>query len=91
MERYSDAARQACCATKFADKIKAIPQATIIPVGKAVELALQNLIDQDIISRGRCLFGFPHPSGTNRHRARMFAQRLDRLAQQLHEQFSTPQ
>ena len=73
------------------DEMKAIPQATIIPVGKAVELALQYLIDRGIISRGRCLFGFPHPSNANRHRARMFAQRRDRLARQLHEHFSTAQ
>jgi hypothetical protein len=49
-----------------------VPGALIIPLGKAVEGCLSALIAAGVLSRERCLFGFPHPGGGNGHRKRQF-------------------
>jgi hypothetical protein len=51
-------------------ELKRIPDALIVPMGRAVGTSLQKVgIDAD-----RCLFGFPHPSGLNGHGPRQFAE-----------------
>ena len=57
----------------LAVEAEAVQAAIIVPLGKAVEAALLHLIRQDEIDQDRCLFGFPHPSGANAHRASQYA------------------
>lgn len=40
----------------------------IIPLGRAVEGIINNLVEKNIIEEGRSLKGFPHPSGANVNR-----------------------
>lgn len=40
----------------------------IIPLGKAVEEVLDDLVNKNIIKESQILRGFPHPSGANGHR-----------------------
>jgi hypothetical protein len=63
--------------------------ALIIPLGDAVERCLDFLVRRDHLPRERCLFGFPHPSGANGHRARLFSERRDGLQRTLHGWFAT--
>ena len=56
----------------FIKEIKKLPNALIIPLGKSVEEILLYLVDNNIIKKNNCLFGFPHPSGANGHRRKFF-------------------
>jgi hypothetical protein len=56
-----------------------VPDALIIPLGRAVEDCLSALISAGALSRERCLLGFPHPSGGNGHRKRQFELNADKL------------
>ncbi|MBU8852412.1 hypothetical protein BGM24_10525 [Bacillus sp. FJAT-26377] len=48
----------------------------IVPLGKAVENVLRKLSSEPSFSRHTYLFGFPHPSGANGHRKRIFEEHL---------------
>lgn len=51
----------------------------IIPLGKAVENVLRKLSREPSFSRHTYLFGFPHPSGANGHRKRIFEEYLGKF------------
>jgi hypothetical protein len=53
----------------LARELAAISDALVLPLGKAVEGCLRMLIADGQLQETRCLFGFPHPSGANGHRA----------------------
>jgi hypothetical protein len=59
--------------------LELVPQALVIPLGKAVSKALE-LIPPERLNQDRVLLGFPHPSGANGHRKRQFAERRDEMA-----------
>lgn len=63
----------------LASELAEVPDALIVPLGKAVEECLSALISSGLLSQDRCLFGFPHPSGGNGHRKRLFEQNRDML------------
>ncbi|MED3972115.1 hypothetical protein COM86_13380 [Priestia megaterium] len=48
----------------------------IVPLGKAVENVLRKLSSESSFSQHTYLFGFPHPSGANGHRKRIFEEHL---------------
>ncbi len=64
---------------RLAPELAAIPTALLLPLGRAVERCLRILIGHGELDEVRCLFGFPHPSGANGHRAAHFAQNQDQL------------
>ncbi|SBO43399.1 uracil-DNA glycosylase family protein [Cyanobium sp. NIES-981] len=64
----------------LAPELAAVPKALIVPLGKAVESALRYLVSQGQLSRERCLYGFPHPSGANAHRRCTFESQKDKLS-----------
>ena len=68
---------------RLASELAAIPGALLLPLGIAVEGCLRILIADGQLDETRCLFGFPHPSGANGHRAAHFAQNRDSLQKQL--------
>lgn len=49
-------------------ELATIPEALVLPLGKAVEGCLRMLIESGQLREARCLFGLPHPSGANGHR-----------------------
>ncbi|KWU58843.1 uracil-DNA glycosylase family protein [Priestia megaterium] len=53
----------------------------IIPLGKAVENVLRKLSREPSFSRHTYLFCFPHPSGANGHRKRIFEEHLDEFTE----------
>ncbi|PFR94888.1 uracil-DNA glycosylase family protein [Priestia megaterium] len=53
----------------------------IVPLGKAVENVLRKLLLEPSLSRHTYLFGFPHPSGANGHRKRIFEEHLDEFTE----------
>jgi len=55
------------------------PEALVVPFGKAASNAVQGCVDAGYLDRDRCLFGFPHPSGGNGHRAAHFARERQQL------------
>jgi hypothetical protein len=63
----------------LAPELAAVPDALIVPLGKAVEECLSALISSGLLNPDRCLFGFPHPSGGNGHRKRLFEENRDVL------------
>ncbi len=55
------------------------PDAFIIPLGKTVSTILQREVARGALKPERCLFEFPHPSGANGHRARLYAENKTNL------------
>ncbi|MFP7735867.1 uracil-DNA glycosylase family protein [Priestia aryabhattai] len=53
----------------------------IVPLGKAVEQVLRKLSREPSLSRHTYLFGFPHPSGANGHRKRIFEEHLNKFTE----------
>lgn len=64
-------------------ELAAVPDALIVPLGKAAESCVQMLVSAEQLDMERCLFGFPHPSGGNGHRVRQFRENHERLRQEL--------
>ncbi len=65
-------------------ELEQIPSAVIVPFGNSVERVLRRLTAERLIDPDRWLSGFPHPSGANGHRVRLFAENFDSLRSQLH-------
>jgi hypothetical protein len=71
----------------LAPRIDEVPQALVIPLGKAASTGLDYLIGIARLSGDRVLRGFPHPSGGNRHRMAFFRRDKDRLKSTLRQWF----
>lgn len=56
----------------FYNEVKILSDALFIPLGKAVEDVLQDLVAKKMLSKDQILFGFTHPSGASGHRKRQF-------------------
>jgi len=63
---------QASSTTLLTDTVRLLPDALFIPTGTAVEVELQRRVDEGLLSAQQVVSGFPHPSGANGHRRRMF-------------------
>jgi hypothetical protein len=64
----------------LAPELAGVPSAVLVPLGGAAERALQLLVSEGLVERERCCLGFPHPSGANGHRARLFGEHRDELS-----------
>ena len=69
----------------LAPELAAVPHAAIVPLGRSVEEILGVLGAEGRVGRDRWLSGFPHPSGANGHRARLFEKNRLSLARQLQD------
>jgi len=79
----------------FVDQVLAadlafVPEALVIPLGKAVTEAVNRIASADQIDALRVLLGFPHPSGANGHRKRQYEERRFDLTNQV-EQWASRQ
>lgn len=72
----------------FVSEVAALPQAMIIPLGKAVTQVCAVLEEEGMLAAGRCLQGFPNPSGANGHRMRQFEQSRTELHRSLTQWFA---
>lgn len=63
----------------FYKEVEKLPNVLIIPLGKAVEEVLEQMIKDDLIKEEQCLLGFPHPSGANGHRKNQFEENKKNL------------
>ena len=59
------------------------PEALIVPLGKAVSAAVESLVVAGKVDKRRVLIGFPHPSGANGHRKRLYDECRKDLAAQV--------
>jgi hypothetical protein len=57
----------------------------LIPLGKAVEEVLRTVVTDGKADSRQCLWGFPHPSGANGHRRRLFEEVCDQLRERIAE------
>ena len=71
-----------------APELESIPNALIIPLGKAVEEGLDYLSELGLLRRDRWLRGFPHPSASNAHRKSEFERARADLQWQIEAWFS---
>ncbi len=71
----------------FYKEVAKLPNAFIIPLGKAVEEVLELMISQKLIKKEQCLLGFPHPSGANGHRKIQFKDNKENLINIVNEYF----
>ena len=71
----------------FYNEIKILPNALIVPLGKAVEEVLEKMIKDNLIKEEQCLLGFPHPSGANGHRKKQFEENKMKLLSIVEEYF----
>lgn len=74
----------------LAPELAAVPDAAIVPLGRTVEKILNLLAAEGEIEPRRWLSGFPHPSGANGHRARLFEENRVSLALQLQDILGSP-
>jgi hypothetical protein len=65
-----------------------VPNALIVPLGKATEEALDYLTELGMLNRTRWLRGFPHPSASNPHRKAEFTRAKPELEWQVEAWFS---
>ncbi|WP_345566569.1 hypothetical protein [Nonomuraea rosea] len=61
------------------ENLEMVPDALVIPLGKAASKA----VELTNISPDRVLSGFPHPSGANGHRARLYAEAREAMTQRV--------
>ena len=71
----------------LAPELNSIPKALVIPLGKSVESVMEYLVRKGVIPEGRLLRGFPHPSGANGHRLRLYNSLKGNMATQVKEWF----
>ena len=73
----------------FYNEMKKLSEALIIPLGKAVEEVLEQMIKENLIKEEQCLLGFPHPSGANGHRKNQFKENKEKLYRIIEDYFKT--
>ncbi|MBC5995438.1 hypothetical protein EAI30_06795 [Romboutsia ilealis] len=61
------------------ENIEKLGYVLIIPLGKAVEEVLDDLVNKNIIKEEQILRGFPHPSGANAHRLTQLRDNKDNM------------
>lgn len=71
----------------FADEMAVLEDALILPMGINVRRAVETLVDKGIIAPERVVSGFPHPSGGNGHRHRIFAENRESMWRHIGEHF----
>ena len=71
----------------FYKEVEKLPNTLIIPLGKAVEEILEQMIKDGLIKEGQCLLGFPHPSGANGHKKSQFEENKKNLLHKVDEYF----
>jgi len=71
----------------FYNEVEHLSDTLIIPLGKAVEEILQQMIKENLIKEEQCLLGFPHPSGANGHRKSQFEEHKNKLLNIIEEYF----
>ncbi|WP_233547080.1 hypothetical protein [Exiguobacterium sp. AM39-5BH] len=71
----------------FADEMAVLKDALILPMGINVRRAIETLVDKGIIAPERVVSGFPHPSGGNGHRHRIFAENRESMQRHIAEHF----
>ena len=71
----------------FYNEMKKLSEALIIPLGKAVEEVLEQMIKENLIKEEQCLLGFPHPSGANGHRKSQFKKNKEKLIKIIEDYF----
>jgi len=64
-------------------ELASIPDALIVPLGAAASSAVRLVIEQGVVLPERCLIGFPHPSGANGWRGRLFAANREQMKEQV--------
>jgi hypothetical protein len=64
----------------LARTLAATPGALVVPLGRYAGEAVDLAAGASALNLGHCLVGFPHPSGGNGHRTRLFAQHRENLA-----------
>ena len=75
--------------TYLAGELQEAGQGLIVPLGQAVSEALAYLVERGVVDQRRCLIGFPHPSGANARRERLFGERKSELERQLRSWFTS--
>ncbi len=76
---------------QLSQELEEVPKALIVPQGKAVAEVLRHLSVEGKVSEQRCLLDFPHASGANGHRRRLFEQSLESMRQQVQDWFVAPE
>ena len=71
-----------------APELARVPNALIVPLGKAAEEGLEHLSELGLLRRERWLRGFPHPSAANGRRKAEFTRARDELEWQTQAWFS---
>lgn len=57
---------------ELAPELAMLPEALVVPLGRAVDAAIAMLIHEGQVEQARCLVGFPHPSGRNVNRVKQW-------------------
>jgi hypothetical protein len=60
-----------------------VPDAFVVPLGRAVSTLLRVEVDRGALPAERCLFDFPHPSGANGHRIPQYKAHCTSMAKQV--------
>lgn len=58
--------------TLLVEELRLVPTALVVPCGRSVSEVLHELAADGLVDERRVLTGFPHPSGANGHRKRIY-------------------
>ncbi len=64
----------------LAEELISVGRCLILPLGKAVETALEYSASKGRLELSQVLLGFPHPSGANGHRKKQFTEKQGELS-----------
>ncbi len=70
-------------------ELRMLPEAVVVPLGRIAGEAVAALVEAGSLPIERCLFGLPHPSGTNGHREEDFERAREELSYQLNAWFGS--
>lgn len=69
-------------------ELREVPDAMVVPLGRIAGEAVAALVAAGELRAERCLFGVPHPSGTNGHREADFGRAREELSRALRDWFA---
>ena len=72
----------------FVKELMSLDQPLVIPLGATVSKVLFYLAEKGYIDQALILKGFPHPSGGNGHRHKLFAENKESMKQQIERYFT---
>lgn len=78
-----------CIENILARELSRVPEALVVPLGRAAESAAARLVELEVLAEERVLSGFPHPSGAFPGRLGQYEANRDSMAEAVRRWFAS--